>query len=134
MGVRVKEMTPESRMAPVSVRANSLNRRPTMPLMNRMGMNTATSETVMARMVKPISFEPLRAAARGCSPCSTWRTMFSSMTMASSTTKPVASVRAISERLSRLKPSSRMIANVATIDAGRARLGMRVARAVRRKK
>ncbi len=35
-------------------------------------------------------------------PISMWRTMFSSMTMASSTTKPTESVSAISERLFRL--------------------------------
>ena len=35
-------------------------------------------------------------------PSSMWRTMFSSMTMASSTTKPTEIVKAISEMLSRL--------------------------------
>ncbi len=39
--------------------------------------------------------------ASGASPISMWRTMFSSMTMASSTTKPTDSVSAISDRLSR---------------------------------
>ena len=38
-------------------------------------------------------------------PASRWREMFSMTTMASSTTKPVEMVSAISERLSRLKPS-----------------------------
>ena len=33
--------------------------------MNRMGMNTAASEMVMEMMVKPISFDPLRAATMG---------------------------------------------------------------------
>ena len=36
------------------------------------------------------------------SPISMWRTIFSSMTMASSTTNPTESVSAISERLLRL--------------------------------
>ena len=44
------------------VTANSCSSRPTMPLMNRMGMNTAASEIVMDRMVKPISAEPRSAA------------------------------------------------------------------------
>ena len=73
-----------------------------MPPMKSTGMNTAASEIVIERMVKPISFEPLKAASSGFSPCSMWRTMFSSMTMASSTTKPTESVSAKSDRLSRL--------------------------------
>ena len=49
-------------------------------------------------------FARRREARRTCgvSPISMWRTMFSSITMASSTTKPTESVSAISERLFRL--------------------------------
>src|SRR5580700_9598867 len=47
-------------------------------------MNTAISENVIDTMVKPISRAPLSAASNGRIPPSTWRTMFSSMTMASS--------------------------------------------------
>ena len=68
--------------------------------MNMSGRNTATRESVIDRIVKLISPEPLKAASRTGMPCSMWRTMFSSMTMASSTTKPTESVRASSERLS----------------------------------
>ena len=70
--------------------------------MNSSGISTAISETVSEMMVKPISCEPLSAASIGLMPPSTWRAMFSIITMASSTTKPVEMVRAISERLSRL--------------------------------
>ena len=52
--------------------------------------------------VKLISRLPLIAASMTDSPRSMWRTMFSSTTMASSTTKPTARVSAISDRLSRL--------------------------------
>ena len=72
------------------------------PPMNSTGMNTAASERVIERMVKPISLAPSSAASSAGFPVSTWRTMFSSMTMASSTTNPSESVRAMSERLSRL--------------------------------
>ena len=58
--------------------------------------------------------------------------MFSSMTIASSTTKPTHSVRAISERLSRLKLNEYISAKVPTMEMGRAMLGMRVARMLRR--
>ena len=58
--------------------------------------------------------------------------MFSITTMASSTTKPVAMVRAISERLLRLKPNRYMAPSVPTSDSGTERLGIRVARVLRR--
>ena len=54
----------------------------------------------METMVKAISFEPRKAASSLGSPRSRCRTTFSSITMASSTTKPTASVSAMSERLS----------------------------------
>ena len=43
----------------VKVSANSWNSRPTMPVMNSSGMNTATSDSVSETMVKPISPAPL---------------------------------------------------------------------------
>ena len=73
-----------------------------MPLIIRSGMSTATSETEIEMMVKPISEEPLSAAWNGFSPSSIWRVIFSSITIASSTTKPTEMVKAMSERLSRL--------------------------------
>ena len=100
IGVSVSETMPEIRIVMLMVTANSRNSRPTMPLMNSTGMKTATSERVIDKMVKPISPAPLSAASIGRIPSSMWRTMFSSMTMASSTTKPTDSVRAMSERLS----------------------------------
>ena len=84
------------------VTENSRKSRPTMPPRNSSGMKTATSDSVIERMVKPISFEPSSAACMGFLPISMWRTMFSSITMASSTTKPTESVSAMSDRLSRL--------------------------------
>ena len=58
--------------------------------------------------------------------------MFSSMTMASSTTKPTARVRAMSVRLFTLKFKAYMAAKVPTTDMGSARLGMMVAVRLRR--
>ena len=89
-------------MAMPIVTANSWNSRPMMPPMNSTGMNTAVSDSVIERIVKPISRDPSSAACRGRLPISMCRTMFSSITMASSTTKPTDSVSAIRERLSRL--------------------------------
>ena len=53
------------------VMANSKKKRPTMPPMNRIGMNTATSDSVIDSTVKPISLAPLMAASNGFMPCST---------------------------------------------------------------
>ena len=50
------------------VTANSRKTRPTTPPISSTGMNTATSEKVIERMVKAISFEPLIAASNGFMP------------------------------------------------------------------
>ena len=65
-------------------------------------MKTAVSDSVIDRIVKPISRAPSSAACIAGFPFSMWRTMFSSITIASSTTNPTDNVSAISERLSRL--------------------------------
>jgi hypothetical protein len=51
-------MKPDTRIAAVIVTANSRNRRPTMPPRKSTGMNTATSDKVIDRIVNAISFEP----------------------------------------------------------------------------
>jgi len=122
----------EATTAMVSVSANSRNMRPTRPVMNSSGMNTAISDKVSEMMVKPISLAPLSAAWSGLSPSSICRTMFSIMTMASSTTKPVPMVSAISDRLSSEKPAKYMTPKVAISDSGRATPAITVARMVRR--
>ena len=58
--------------------------------------------------------------------------MFSIMTMASSTTNPVAMVSAIKDRLSSEKPSRYMAPNVPPSDSGTDRLGMIVPGSVRK--
>ena len=134
IGVRVSDTSPETRIATLIVIANSRNNRPRIPPMNSTGIKTATSETVIETMVKPISREPRKAASITPSPISMRRTMFSSITTASSTTKPTDSVRAIKDRLSRLKFSKYIAANVPTIEVGSASVGMIVARTLRRKR
>jgi hypothetical protein len=82
------------------VTANSWRRRPTTPPMKNTGMKTAASDSVIERIVKAISFEPRSAASNRGTPASMCREMFSSMTIASSTTKPTESVRAMRDRMS----------------------------------
>ncbi len=128
IGVSVSDTIAEMTTAIVNVSANSRNMRPTRPLMNSSGMNTAISDSVSDMTVKPISRAPFSAACIGLSPFSMWRTMFSIMTMASSTTKPVPIVSAISDRLSSEKPQNHMTPKVAISDTGSATPAMMVAR------
>jgi len=65
-------------------------------------MNTAMSERLIDRTVKPTSRAPMSAASLGAIPASMCRELFSSTTIASSTTNPVAMISAIKERLFRL--------------------------------
>ena len=119
-------------MATAMETANSRNTRPTMPPINSTGMNTAINEKVIDTMVKPISREPFSAASNGRMPPSMWRTMFSSMTMASSTTKPTDSVSASSVMLLMEKPKAYIAAQVPISDTGTASAGMMVAETFRR--
>src|SRR5512146_177736 len=63
-----------------------------------------------------------------------WRTMFSSMTMASSTTKPTDRVRAMRLMLFTEKPRAYMAAKVPIMESGSAREGITVAERLRRKR
>ena len=115
-----------------SVTANSRKSRPMIPPMKRIGMKTATSDTLMETTVKATSRAPTSAASIGAMPFSMWRDTFSSTTIASSTTKPVAIVSAINDRLFRLNPARYMTPNVPISDTGTATLGMSAARTLRR--
>ncbi len=115
-----------------SVIASSWNSSPTMPGMSRMGRNTAISDRLMDITVNPTSALPRSAASLGGMPSSMCRMMFSSTTMASSTTKPVPMVRAMSERLSMLYPSRYMGPKLPTMDSGSATAGISTARGERR--
>ena len=121
-------------MASVTTMPNSLNRRPTTPPIKRIGRKTATSDSVIETMVAPTSALPSSAAWNGALPISIWRMMFSSITIASSTTRPTASVRPSSEMLSIEKPKIYMPPNAATSESGTASAGMIVAVALPRKR
>ena len=101
-GESVSETKPEIRTAAMITTANSCSRRPRMPPMKRIGMNTAASESVIETMVNEISREPSSVACSGVLPISMWREMFSSITIASSTTNPTQRTSASSEMLSML--------------------------------
>ena len=100
IGTSVSDTNADATIASDTITANSWNSRPITPGMKKIGMNTATSEVEIEMIVKPTSREPRSAAWNGGMPCSTWRMMFSSITIASSTTRPTASVKPSSEMLS----------------------------------
>ena len=98
----VSEIASDTRMAIESVTVNSWNNRPRMPPISKIGMNTAIKERLIESTVNPTSRAPRKAASMRGIPSSRCREMFSITTIASSTTKPVAMVSAIKDKMSRL--------------------------------
>ena len=101
-GVRVSETTIDTAIEATRVTVNSMKKAPIIPGANRIGMNTAISDSVIETMVKAISLAPSSAASSRFMPASRWRMMFSITTMASSTTKPMAITSASRLRLLRV--------------------------------
>jgi len=121
-------------VAPATVNANSVNRLPVNPPMNATGANTATT-TMFIAMMEPASSRPVfRAAFIGESPASTWREAFSTITMASSTTVPMA--RTSASRVNRLieKPNINIRNTPPTSDSGIVTAGTKAARSDPRKR
>jgi hypothetical protein len=98
------------------------------PLTNATGMNTAESPNAIAITAPVTSVIARYAASRGARPCSIQRSTFSTTTIASSTTMPIASTRPNKVRVLIENPSAHMTANVPMIDTGIASSGMIVAR------
>src|SRR6185295_3401399 len=98
--------------------------------MNAVGTNTAQSTSAVAMIGLVTSLMARLAASTGDKPSAMLRSTFSTTTMASSTTMPMASTRPKSERLLIEKPSALITANVPTSDTGTAARGMIEARQV----
>src|SRR5579885_1189254 len=104
-----------------------------MPEMNAAGMKTQLSTSVMAMPAPVISDMAWWAAARGDRPSSMLRSTFSTTTMASSTTMPMASTSPNSDRLLNEKPNTAMTAKVPMTDTGSDTRGMSEVRQLCRK-
>ncbi len=115
------------------VTANWRKNCPVIPPMNAHGTNTAQSTRATAITGPVTSSIARRAASRGSSPRSSQRSTFSTTTMASSTTIPIASTRPNREMLFSEKPRTIITANVPTIATGTATRGMSAARQFWRK-
>ena len=111
-GVIVRALTAEMIVETAIVTANWRKNWPVIPPMKQHGTNTELSASVIAMIGPVISSIALIVAVRASSPLAIIRSVFSSTTMASSTTMPMASTRPKSVRLLRLKPSAAMTAKV----------------------
>ena len=106
-----------------------------MPPRNATGMNTAHSTSTMAITAPETSRIASTAASKGAMLFSRIRrSTFSSTTMASSTTMPMASTSAKSVRVFMEKPTSHSPAKAPISDTGTAIIGISVARQVCRKR
>ena len=103
--------------------------------MKATGTKITTSDSVVAMTARPISAVASAAASFGVTPfSSTNRKMFSSTTIASSMTMPVASDSASIVMLFSVKPTIFMNVNVPMIEVGTASAAMSVTRRLRMKK
>ena len=88
--------------------------------MKAVGLNTADSTKAVARIGPETSRMACLVAARGLSPRAMLRSTFSTTTIASSTTMPMANTNPKSDNALMVKPKLSMIANVPMIDTGTA--------------
>ncbi|MCY1243431.1 hypothetical protein D9M72_564460 [compost metagenome] len=109
--------------------ANCWNSCPLNPGMKATGTKTESRTRVMATIAPVISRMARRAASGACMPgfSSITRSMFSTTTIASSTTMPIASTIAKSETVFSEKPIARMTAKVPISATGTATSGISVA-------
>ncbi len=99
-----------------------------MPAMNATGMNTAARMSAIPMTGACTSDIALKVASRGAIPSSMWCSTASTTTMASSTTRPIASTSANSDSVLIEKPSIGKNANTPTSDTGTVSSGISVAR------
>ena len=98
-----------------------------MPSINAVGTNTALSTSAIATSAPCTCDIAFFVASRGERPPRMLRSTFSTTTIASSTTIPIASTSPNSERLFIEKPKQYMKKNVPTSDTGIANMGMTAA-------
>src|SRR5256885_16861342 len=98
--------------------------------MNAVGTNTAQSTSAVAMIGPVTSLMAWRVASIGESPSAMLRSTFSTTTIASSTTIPIARTNPNKESALMLNPSASITANVPTRETGTAASGMIEARHV----
>ncbi len=116
------------------VSANCRLSRPWMPPRKATGRKTEERIRAIATTGPETSFIAWSVAARGAIPSSMWCSTASTTTIASSTTRPIASTRPNSDSALIEKPSSGKSAKVPISDTGTAISGISVARQFCRKR
>src|SRR5690349_21562398 len=101
--------------------------------MKAVGTNTAHNTSAVAMIGPVTSLMAWRVASIGDSPSAIFRSTFSTTTIASSTTMPMASTNPNNESALMLKPSASITAKVPTSDTGTAASGIIDARQVCKK-
>ena len=122
----------DANTASAAVQPNCLKNLPGTPLMKAVGRNTAINVKVVAITARPISSAASMAASNGVLPMRRCRTMFSTSTMASSTSTPTTSDIASSVTTLTEKPRASMPMNAGITDSGNATAETKVARQSRR--
>ena len=130
MGDRVMATKPDMTTAMAKVKANSRNNTPERPDRNPIGAYTTASVIVMAMMGESSRREEASAASFLDMPSRRFRATFSTTTMASSTTIPMASTKPNNDSALSEKPSICIKAKVPTSDTGTATSGIIDARQV----
>ena len=134
MGVNVNAAAIETVMTIVTLIPNCLNIIPLKPEIIVNGRNTAIIVSVDATTESATSFVPYIAASRGELPRSRCVVIFSSTTIASSTTIPIAMERELNDIMLREFPEKLRYINAAMSDTGMVSTMMNVARQRPRKK
>ena len=110
------------------VTENCWKSRPVMPPVNDTGMKTASSTTVVAMIGEATLRIASAVASGGAMPRAMFTCTASTTTMASSTTRPIASTSPSSEMMLIEKPSSGKSAKAPMSETGIATSGITVAR------
>jgi hypothetical protein len=128
-GDSVRAQTADKNVLAAIVRANWRYSSPVIPPSSAAGPNTAISTSEIATIGANTSFIARIVASRGARWWTAmFRSTFSTTTIASSTTMPIARIRPKSVSRLMLKPNICMIANVPMSETGTAISGMSVAR------
>ena len=131
-GARVSAVIDDRVTAKASTKPNSEKTPPACPGRKEIGMKTAASVAVVEITAKNTSFAPEAAAAKAPMPDLRLRTIFSTTTMASSTTIPVANTSARRLIVLTENPVSQIAASVPINATGIVTAGINVARGERR--
>ena len=133
-GASVKATRVDSPIEEAIHSANCLNIRPVIPPINDTGTNTAINTSEVAKTAPNTSFIVISVAVLGSFPSCICRCVFSSTTIASSTTKPTARTRP--NKINRFieNPNKCIKINTPIKETGIAQKGINAARAVPKNK